>query len=90
MQTASKVHVPATSLSFMIAFFHRLFVSGGSTAKGTTASVEMIDLRSASAEWEECAPMHEERCGHAMIAHNNELLVFGGENGTRYLASCER
>ena len=73
--------------------FFRLFVSGGFTTKRkdtVTATVEMLDLRNAYAEWEKCASMREARGDHAMIAFNNQLFVFGGWNGTNTLTSCER
>ena len=89
MQTASKIHVPATSLSFTITF-SRLFVSGGSTDDGTIASLDMHDSRRATSEWKQCDPMQEKRGIHAMIALNNQLFVFGGDNGSDILASCEK
>ena len=71
--------------------FFRLFVSGGYTGDGrSSSSVEVLDLKSTTTDWKQCAPMHEERGSHAMIAFNNQLFVFGGRNGSNRLASCEK
>ena len=62
-----------------------MFVSGGFTTNGrysATASVEMLDLMTATAEWTQCASLHEKRAHNAMIAFKSELFVFGGWNGT--------
>ena len=70
----------------------RLYVSGGRTDLerwAPTASMEMLDLRGANPKWKLCAPMHEKRCDHAMIAFNNQLFVFGGINLVE-LESCEK
>ena len=60
-------------------------MSGGDTGAVTTATMEVLDLKSPSLEWKKCASMNE-----TMIAYNDELLVFGGYNGSNRVASCEK
>ena len=61
-------------------------MTGRYTKTGTdsaTESVEELDLKSGTPEEKECAPMQKGRGMHAMIAQQNENLVFGGHNGSK-------
>ena len=65
-------------------------MSGGHTGDGASATVEMLDMLSATSKWKESAPMHEKRSGHGMIPFKDEIFVIGGHNGKNRVASCEK